>query len=259
MVPSALCGEAGPGGTPADMSSSLGSSLFAGEDWARSEACKTASARSKKKQGSALDFVVQQVAKHDGMLELYKLGTLLNQKHPLMKKKVGKLRTFLSKHSSHLRVVTSHDVNGTPSDFVLLTGKSSFASDGGRRMAPAQHSRHARQLSDGKRRKAKERRARKRGGSVLGNFQASEVRRGGSRRISCDVPWEGWSPSDEEEEGDLLDSRNLRRGMHQRGQGWRNANAPSAPFRGRRSQHHAVGYDDDSLELSDSDFPIGTL
>jgi hypothetical protein len=60
------------------------------------------------------------------MLELHELGTLLNQKHPEMKKKVGRLRAFLDKHKAHLRVVTSHDVNGTPSDLVLLKDSPGF-------------------------------------------------------------------------------------------------------------------------------------
>jgi hypothetical protein len=60
------------------------------------------------------------------MLELHELGTLLNQKHPEMKKKVGRLRAFLDKHKAHLRVVTSHDVNGTPSDLVVLKDSPGF-------------------------------------------------------------------------------------------------------------------------------------
>ena len=117
-----------------------------------------------------------------GMLELHELGTLLNQKHPEMKKKVGRLRAFLDKHKAHLRVVTSHDVNGTPSDLVLLKDSPGFL-------------KKIRTLHASERKGDRGRRhASTRGGGYTGGSKGLLSKlRARARADACDVEWDDLS------------------------------------------------------------------
>ena len=116
--------------------SSSGSSIFDEEPVVSGKALRRQGKAARSRQ-MALDFVLREVVHNGGMMELYKLGALLNQKHPEMKKKVGKLRAFIEKHRQHLRVIRSQDANGSPDDFVMLTEQAvrrAYASSNGGRV-----------------------------------------------------------------------------------------------------------------------------
>ena len=268
----ALGGASDTGHAAPSSSSSSSSSMFApdweGRGWSRKVAARPAAGKGTPQKASALQFVVQQVANHDGMLELHKLGTLLNQKHPHMKKKVGKLRTFLSKHSSHLRIVTSHDVNGAPSDFILLTGTSLPAKASSSASPSSKGGRCARERAfpGGKASRAGKGRSAKLGAKgLLAQLDArrrGKARRGGegayfSRDDPCHVPtWDHWSSSDGEGEGAFAG-----RAARSRHAAWSSSPKPKTRAEGwnarRRSLQRALHADESCF--SDSDLPIGAL
>ena len=133
------------------------------------------------------------------MLELHELGTLLNQKHPEMKKKVGRLRAFLDKHKAHLRVVTSHDVNGTPSDLVLLKDSPGFL-------------KKIRTLHASERQGDRGRRhASTRGGGHTGGSKGLLSKlRARARADACDVEWDDLSSGAAASSSSPLDADALR-------------------------------------------------
>lgn len=136
--------------------SSSGSSIFEEEPamWGTQKSSRRRVGKAAMSRQKALEFVLCEVVRNGGMMELYKLGALLNQKHPEMKKKVGKLRAFLEKHRQHLRVIRNQDVNGSPDDFVMLTdraiGHAYASSNGGSKASGASISRGQKKRSKSK-------------------------------------------------------------------------------------------------------------
>jgi hypothetical protein len=197
---------------------------------------------------TALQFVLQQITNFGGMMALHKLGTLLNQKHPEMKRKVGKLRSFLAKHPSFLRVISSHDVNGSPEDFVMLTDSSASKVGRSRTLRGAQDRGKGRKAGQASVRKSKKKGSRR---STLERLNGRSA-----RGDPCNLFW-GDSVSGESE-AQVFGAR--ARAESRKGAG-RQRTSGSAEFwrQNRRGLSRALSMDDGYGISSDSDLPIGTL
>jgi hypothetical protein len=248
---------------------SSGSSIFDEEPVVSGKALRRQGKAARSRQ-MALDFVLREVVHNGGMMELYKLGALLNQKHPEMKKKVGKLRAFIEKHRQHLRVIRSQDANGSPDDFVMLTEQAvrrAYASSNGGRVYTGNR---AGDFGDGSWRVGLED-----GGGVRGGSQGSRstIARGRRKRTKSKTGWESsplsklhgksrkegdpcnyqWDERSSSETTTIKRGKDGRRGGGGGGGGtsWRAT---------RRGLQRALGTNPDSFDLSsESDLPIGVL
>ena len=247
--------------------SSSGSSIFEEEPELSGKALRRQGKAARSRQ-MALDFVLREVVHNGGMMELYKLGALLNQKHPEMKKKVGKLRAFLEKHRQHLRVIRSQDANGSPDDFVMLTEQAvrrAYASSNGGREGS-----RAGDFGDGSWRVGLED-----GGEGRGSQGShSTMARGRRKRTKSKTGWEssplsklhGKSRKDgdpcnyqwDERSSSETATRQTRGKDGRRGGG---GGGGGTSWRAtRRGLQRALGTNPDSFDLSsESDLPIGVL
>ena len=212
--------------------------------------------RTDRREKSAVDFVMGQVLKRGGMLELHKLGTLLNQKHPEMKKKVGKLRAFLDRHANRLRVISSHDANGSPSDFVMLSEQSAVRE--GRLQA-----KRLKKNASTSRGIARGGQAQKLARSVHGKSRESQLEKLHRRADDADpvnMPWDGESS----EEFMLGRSDRIARASgarkHAQTKKWSRSAGGGFWKENYKGLRRSLDMDDDDgLDLSDSHLPIGTL
>ena len=192
-------------------------------------------------------------------MELYKLGALLNQKHPDMKKQVGKLRAFLEKHRQHLRVIRSQDVNGSPDDFVMLTDQAirhAYASSNGSSKKSGDG------MSRGQKRRSK-RKAGWEGGRQVGTPLSKLNGKSRNEVDPCNYQWDESSSSTPRS----MTSRSTPRKKGQRngserarrGGGGGGGRGTGRTYRAtRRARGRALGTRN-FYSSSESDLPIGVL